>query len=291
MFCNYACFWASSRKPRGDTFFAYFLAGKLHPQVVMGAGVSVVSLDAEQFSALRRTYDVTKAAHTGEFTAEDEAALLAKLQAQLVDMGGTASSGQRGAIDGSAGHGHTEVGDIVKARIGSECSTGHGNIEVGDIVKARIGSKGIYYEGHVSGLDDDGMLEVEFDDGEVAHVAPGEVRKVLPWTVIEVGDTVKARHNGGYQRFDAVVRGVCWGAGGEPVGYDVEYDDGEVEEGVCVAHVDKVLSARVNTAVREWHKVHHMFQALKAMHGRGPFSLTPQGAANSEANEVQEAKE
>ena len=219
----------------------------------MGSAVSVDSLDVEQFKVLRATYDDARAAHTGEFTAEDEAALLAKLQVQLADMGGGGGGGGRVSA---------ERGQRL-----ADSTDRHDLIEVGDIVKAQPEGEQIFYEGHVSGLCEDGRLEVEFDDGTMVEVAPSAVRKVQPWTLIEVGDKVQARHGGGFQRYDAVVVSVAHGADGEPA-YTVEYCDGEVEAELPPSHVDKVLSVRMNAA-REWRKVTHVFKALNRMAGVG----------------------
>lgn len=240
----------------------------------MGSAISVDSLDVEQFKVLRATYDDARAAHAGEFTAEDEAALLAKLQVQLADIGGGGDGGRASAERGQRLADSTDRHDLI---------------EVGDIVKAQPEGEQIFYEGHVSGLCEDGRLEVEFDDGTMVEVAPSAVRKVQPWTLVEVGDKVRARHAGGFQRYDAVVVSVAHGADGEPA-FTVEYGDGEVEAELPPSHVDKVLSVRMNAA-REWRKVAHVFNALNRMAGIGQLftkmaeasSDSPPPAADAEA--------
>eukprot|EP00937_MAST-01D_sp_MAST-1D-sp2_P002153 g2153.t1 len=177
-----------------------------------------------------------------------------EILAKLKGMGVGASSGS-----GSGGGGS---GERTAAAVPADDAQQAHVFKVGDVVKARPADGGsLWFEGHISELGEGGdSAEVEFDDSSKEVVAVANIKRVLPWNALEVGDHVKVRYQGGVTRFEAVVTRVC----DEPGHYDVQYDDGETEERVREDLIEKLCSYRSHGA-ELWAKLKNVTKAVSVM--------------------------
>jgi hypothetical protein len=168
--------------------------------------------------------------------------------------------------------------------------TGHGSehqLHVGDVVQAKIPGEALYYEGVVVELHGDGSADIDFgdedddddDDGgggggdaaaeKYTRVPNDHIRRAMAWSTLEVGDHVKARHQGGYQQFEAIVIAVH-----NDGTYAVQYDDDEVEERVAEEMLVKILSGRMQ-ATRRWHKAKAMLSVVSLFRRTSMASTHP----------------
>jgi hypothetical protein len=145
-------------------------------------------------------------------------------------------------------------------------------LHVGDVVQAKPPDEMLYFEGVVVELHEDGSADIDFgdeDDDEEAgtstdgkdvlrytRVSAASIRRAMVWSALEVGDHVKARYQGGYQQFEAIVI-----AAHNDGTYDVQYDDDEVEERMAEDMLTKILSGRMQ-ATRRWNKAKAMLSAV-----------------------------
>ncbi|KAH8091165.1 hypothetical protein JL720_6050 [Aureococcus anophagefferens] len=146
-------------------------------------------------------------------------------------------------------------------------------ISAGDVVQAPV--DGLYFEGVVTHVDAEGA-HVDFGDHDIQVVDAGACRRVLSWSVLEVGDTVQVREEHSHLLFLGTVDAVNFGDEGEPPRrkrpaewtreprYDVAYDgEADVEADVAPSRVRKVRSAR-STAVKRWKEAFHAVVACHA---------------------------
>jgi hypothetical protein len=174
--------------------------------------------------------------------------------------------------------------------------TGEGSqheLHVGDVVQAKPPDETLYFEGVVLELHADGSADIDFgDEDDEGGLAEGDdaggkdgkdgqrqpkytrvpkehIRRAMAWSMLEVGDHVKARHQGGYQQFEAII--IAAHSDGT---YDVQYDDEEVEERVAEDMLTKILSGRMQ-ATRRWHKAKAMVTAMTFFRHAGTAATTP----------------
>ena len=214
----------------------------------MGAGASTVPLEStdpeeiQLYSRLKERYD----AETKEMTTESE---------------------------------KEAVYQTLKREYDQWLSEGHDAdphvITVGDVVQAPV--DGLYFEGVVTHVGDpEGTASIDFGDHDIQTVAEADCRRVLAWSVLEIGDTVEVKEDGSALQFMGEIVGVNIGARGEPR-YSVAFhgEEDAPEHDVRPGRVRKVRSAR-STAVKRWKEAFHAVVAvhafnrahLKALSGR-----------------------
>jgi hypothetical protein len=138
-------------------------------------------------------------------------------------------------------------------------------IRVGDVVQAKAPDEALFFEGvrsrfvcslvyahplHllvqvVMELHTDGACDIDFGDGdgEYPRCSMDNIRKVMSWDELEIGDHVKVKYQGGCQQFEAVVI-----ADNKDSTYNVKYDDDEVEEKVPRDLMTKIMSHRIDAS-------------------------------------------
>jgi UDP-N-acetylglucosamine/UDP-N-acetylgalactosamine diphosphorylase len=242
-------------------------------KLLLGAGVSTenamayaqdpqVSFDGEMTSLFDLLEDTD---------ADECCAKVVKVQAEAQEANAAATMIQSKRRQQEASREVTELrtAKVVEAGASKASCTGDKGqyqLQIGDVVQAKPPDETLYFEGVVVELHGDGAADVDFghedgdeDDGtehKYSRVPKENIRRAMEWSTLETGDHVKARHDGGYQEFEAIVIAV------HPDGtYDVRYDDDEVEEDVAADMLTKILSGRMQAA-RRWHKAKSMLSAV-----------------------------
>ena len=154
-----------------------------------------------------------------------------------------------------------------KQRARSMEPIGDGLIHIGDVVKAKVRGEILFAEGVVIGKSGSGGVDeydVDFGDGDIQeHVPRANIMKVHHWTLLEIGDKVKAPVPGMKSLLCEAVVTAYVGANPlkQPI-YAVSFEDGE-EANILGCDLTKVSSSRTK-AVQQWHKGTNAISAVNA---------------------------